>query len=278
MVRARPDLQIVELPLWESVKARLAKGLAGRQHRRHKSCFLLSGILVCSHCGTGLQITGKAPSYYRCPAVVRGRCSNGASLRTKLLQRDLFCEITTALRKTPLLRKAIAAQENEREALQDQIDAHEKVLVGVEEQIERLMTFIANGGDRLDYVAEKMRRLEIDARVEKAELHVLRSTQKKPLRHMSARDVIAAVAGLPDAAPDEVEAARLRLRRWTGGSPMLFDGTTLTIEIMPAALVLDVAHKGAPLPSYPSGERLQLRLPVGYLCARPRQLPNLSAA
>ncbi len=278
MMRERPELQIIELPLWESVKARLAKGHAGRGRRRDKACFLLSGILVCSHCGTGLQITGKSPSYYRCPRVVRGSCTNGASLRTKLLQRELFREITAALRKSPLLRNAIEAQAKERDALQDQINAHENVLAGIKEQIDRLVTFVANGGDRLDYVAEKMRRLEIDARVEKAELHVLRSTQKKPLREMSARDVISAVAGLPETAPDEVEAARLRLRRWTGGSRMLFDGTTLTIEIVPAALVRDVAHEGAPLPSYPSGEKRRLRLPVTHLCARPRQPIELSAA
>jgi site-specific DNA recombinase len=271
MMRERPDLQIVELPLWESVRARIARGIAGRARRRHKTCFLLSGILACSYCGTGLQIIGKAPSYYRCPAVVKGLCSNGASLRAQLLQRDLFCEITTGLRKTPLLREAIEAQSQEREALQGQIHAREKALARVDEQIQRLLMFVANGGDGLDSVAEKLRALEADARVEKAELHVLRCTQKKPLRRISAADVISAVARLPETMAGEVERARLQLLRWTGGSPMLFDGSALTIEIVPAALVLDVAHEGAPLPSYPNGAKLELKLPVKYLCARPRQ-------
>ena len=161
--------------------------------------------------------------------------------------------------------------------LQGKLDARETALSSIEVQIERLLMLVAAGGDRLDYVAEKLRRLESDARVQKAELQVLRRTQKKPLRQVSARDVINVVARLPATTDDEVEAARLRLRRWTGGSAMRFDGNMLTIEIALSALVLDVANDGAPLPSYPSGETLELRLPVKYLCARPRRPVVLQA-
>ncbi len=59
---------------------------------------------------------------------------------------------------------------------------------------------------------------------------------------------------------------------------MRFDGKMLTVEIALSALVLDVANDGAPLPSYPSGEKLELRLQVKYLCARPRQAVHLSPA
>src|SRR5262249_4141515 len=121
MVRERPDLQIIELALWESVRARIAKGTAGRGRPRTKSCYLLSGILECAHCGMGMQICGTGPIYYRCPAQGKGLCTNTALLRTKLLLSDVFCEITTALRKTRLLREAIDVQNRQHDMLKDQM-------------------------------------------------------------------------------------------------------------------------------------------------------------
>lgn len=49
---------------------------------------------------------------------------------------------------------------------------------------------------------------------------------------------------------------------------MRFDGATLDIEIDLAVLVTDVAHGGAPLPSYPTGSKLTLRMPARYLIPR----------
>ncbi|MGE0551593.1 MAG: hypothetical protein AB7O24_17940 [Kofleriaceae bacterium] len=170
------------------------------------------------------------------------------------------------LRKSPLLQQALEIQNGLRgEVLQDQIDSRQKALAETEAQIERLVLFVADGGDRLDYVAERIQRFESDARAQKAELEILRSTLKKPLRKVSIADVDAAIAGVALSKPDEVDSARLRLRRWTAGVPMHFDARTLTIEISPAALVADIANEGTALPSYPNGERLVLRMPVGYL-------------
>ncbi len=78
------------------------------------------------------------------------------------------------------MREAIEAQAKARDVLQGKLDARETALRSIEVEIERLLMLVAAGGDRLDYVAEKLRRLESDARVQKAELQVLRSTQKKP--------------------------------------------------------------------------------------------------
>jgi DNA invertase Pin-like site-specific DNA recombinase len=270
MVREAPDLRIIELPLWEAVKARMAKVAAGRGGGRGKSTYLLSGVLICADCGAGLTIVGSGPSYYYCPARKKGICSNFAALLTKVLVPDLFHEIGRALEKSPRLRQAVELQNGQHELLQAQIDERDKALDSIEEQIDRLLKFITDGGEKLDYVVEKLRRLEVEARLHKAELDVLRSTQKKPRRRISAKDVLAAVAQLPGTKPDDIQSARLRLRRWTGDLPMRFDGNTLTVTIVLAALARDVAHNGAPLPSYPEGEKLVLRLPVAYLCARPR--------
>jgi hypothetical protein len=278
MTRDRPDLRIIELPLWEAVKARMERVSVGRGGPRGKSLYLLSGILVCAHCGAGMTIVGKSYSYYYCPARRKGLCSNSAALRTKLLVPDLFFDIGRALEKSPLLRQAIEAQNGQHELLQVQIDERDKALDSIEEQIDRLLTFITHGGERLDYVVEKMRRLEVEARLHKAELEVLRSTQKKPRREISAKHVLAAVAQMPGTKPDDIQAARVRLRRWTGDAPMRFDGNTLTVTIVPAALARDVAHDGAALPSYPDGEKFELRLPVAYLCARQRPQADVRVA
>lgn len=270
MVRQRPDLRIVELALWQAVRDVLTRSSAETGlRRRPKSLYLLSGMLACAQCGTGLTICGKKPSYHRCPSRVRGLCSNGASLRTSPLLADVFDEIRRAIAKSPLLHEALDVQNAKRgEVLQVQIDSRKSALADVEAQIERLVKFVADGGDRLDYVAEKIRRLEADARVQKAELEVLARVAKKPVAKVTASHVDAAIAQLQLAKPEELEAARLRMRRWTANVPMRFDGATLEIEIDPTALVADVAHAGAALPSYPTGAKIVLRMPVEYLIPR----------
>lgn len=182
MVRQRPDLLIVDLALWQSVQTAIAKGSPMRGRRRPKSRYLLSGILVCAHCGAGLTICGASPSYYRCPSRVRGLCPNGASLRTAPLLADVFDEIRCALRKSSLLREALDVQNaNRGEALQEQVEARRAALLEIEQQIERFVKFVADGADRLDYVAEKIGHLESDARVQKAEIEILSRILKKPI-------------------------------------------------------------------------------------------------
>jgi hypothetical protein len=266
MVQQRPDLLIVDLPLWEAVKAEMASADTSRCRPRSRSRYVLSGSLACAECGMALTICGKGPSYYRCPSRAKGLCGNAATLRAEQLLKDLFLEIRTMLRKCPVLQQALEIQNGCRgEVLQDQIDVRQKSLAETETQIERLVRFVADGGDRLDYVAERIQRLESDARAQKAELAILRSTLKKPLRKVNAVDVDAAIASLALSKPEEVGSARLRLRRWTAGVPMRFDARTLTIEISPAALVADIANEGAALPSYPTSDRVVLQMPVDYL-------------
>ena len=266
MVQQRPDLRIVEFSVWEAVKAEMASANTARCRPRSKSRYVLSGTLACAECGMALTICGKGPSYYRCPSRAKGLCGNAATLRAERLLKDVFLEIRTLLRKSPLLRQALEGHNGFRgEVLQDQVDARHKALAETEAQIERLVRFVADGGDRLDYVAERIQRFESDARAQKAELEILRSTLKRPLRKVSAADVDAAIANLAVTKPDEVGCARLRLRRWTAAVPMRFDGRTLTIEVSPTALVADIANEGSALPSYPDGERVVLQMPVGYL-------------
>lgn len=266
MVQQRPDLQIVPLPLWEVVKAEIAGADNARFRPRSKSRYLLSGSLACSECGMSLTIMGSGPSYYRCPSRPKGLCRNSASLRAEQLLKDVFVEIRTALRKSPALNEALEIQNRVRgEVLNEQIEGRQKALAETEAQIERLVRFVADGGDRLDYVAERIGGFESDARVQKAELELLRNRMEKPLRKVSASDVDAAIATLALSKPEEVGRARLRLRRWTAGVPMRFDSRTLTIEISASALVADIANDGAALPSYSSGESIVVRMPVGYL-------------
>lgn len=46
--------------------------------------------------------------------------------------------------------------------------------------------------------------------------------------------------------------------------PMRFDGETLDIKLDVAALVTAVAHGGTALPSYPTGAKLLVRMPVRH--------------
>ncbi len=262
MVQERPDLSIIEITLWQSVQSRLAK--RARTGPRTKGRYLLSGILVCANCGRGLTVCGTSTVYYRCPTVLKGLCSNKGSLRMSPMLADTFEEIRRDLRKNPLLREVIEKHNGEEgDGLREQIEERHQQLISVEEQIERLLGFVAAGGDRLDSVAEKLRRLEVDARAHRAELEVLRRSLKAPLPKVSTADVDATVAKLQSAPPEEVEGARLRLRRW--GTCIRFDGSTLQIELDAAALVADVAHRGTALPSYPVGAKLRITMPAGYL-------------
>ena len=147
----------------------------------------------------------------------------------------------------PVLRAAIEEHNGHRgDALEAKITKSQTALTGTEEQIARLVEFVASGGQRLDYVAEKIRRLEITARTQKAELEVLRCIAKKPLRKVSPREIGTTISRLRNARPDDVEGARDRLRRWTGNVAIRFDGKQAEIEIVPDALVADVARDGAP--------------------------------
>lgn len=272
MVRHQPELRIIDLALWQTVQAALAAGAPMRGRRRPKSRYLLSGIIACKHCGAGLTICGLTPSYYRCPSRVRGLCPNGASLRTSPLLADVFDEIRTTLRKSPLLRDALETQNaNHGEVIQAQVDERKRALDDIEKQIERLVKFVADGGDRLDYVAETIGRLEADARVQKAEIEVLSRVLKKPAAKVSLARVDKVIGQVRLAPPDEIDVARIRLRRWTADVPMSFDGTTLEIELDAAALVADIANGGSPLPSYPTGAKIRLRMPVGYLIPRTKR-------
>ena len=93
------------------------------------------------------------------------------------------------------------------------------------------------GGKRLDYVAEKVQRLEVIARTQKAELEVLRSTIERPMRRVTAKEIAATITRLSAVGQADVEPARARLARWLGPRAMRFDGRGVVIEVMPAALV-----------------------------------------
>jgi site-specific DNA recombinase len=275
IVRDRPDLRVIDLPLWESVQVRIAQGHPGRGIPRTKSRYLLSGLLVCAACAHPMTICGGANSastYYRCVNRTKGLCANTDSVRAVGLLTELFATIRERLRGNSVLREAIEMHNGRSgDAIEAQISKAQTALTATEEQIARLVEFVASGGQRLDYVAEKIRRLEITARTQKAELEVLRCIAKKPLRKVSPREIGTTISHLRNTSADDIDAARNRLRRWTGKVPMRFDGKQVEIEIVPAALVVDVARDGAPAPIDLIGDKVTIRIPVEHLLPRRRE-------
>jgi DNA invertase Pin-like site-specific DNA recombinase len=272
IVRDRPDLLIVNLPLWEAVQARIAKPRPGRGLRRTKSRYLLSGLIVCAECAHPMTICGGMSStYYRCVNRTKGICTNTYSIRAVELLAEVFGAIRERLRGHPVLRAAIETHNGQLGyTVATSIALAQKALTATEEQIARLVAFVADGGQRLDYVAERIRRLEITARTQKAEIEVLRCVARRPLRKVSPREIGTTIMRLRSANPEEVEGARDRLRRWTGKAPIQFDGMQVVIEIVPAALVADVAGDGAPAPIDVPGDKVVIRVPVAHLTPQPK--------
>lgn len=101
MVQQRPDLQIIDIALWQPVQIRIKELAASRRGPKTKFRYLLSGIIVCAHCGRALTICGNSPSYYRCQTRVKGLCPNTASLRMAQLLPDMFDEMRRAISDEP---------------------------------------------------------------------------------------------------------------------------------------------------------------------------------
>jgi DNA invertase Pin-like site-specific DNA recombinase len=272
ITRQRPELQVVPLSLWESVQARLARR---RGHRKQvRSRYLLSGVLHCASCAGPMTISGGSGlrnTYYQCSTHRnKGLCSNGASVRAM----DLVPEVLAAIRgqiSGGLVRAAMDAH-NGRDcaAVQNQIDARANALADTEGQIARLVDFVANGNERFDYITERLRALELAARSQKAELEFLRGDQKRQLPQVTRQCIGAAIVAVGGATREDVPPARERLKRWLGGAPMLFGGTHVELTLVPAALIDDIARRGAIGPRTVEGGAHAVRISVAHLLAQPR--------
>ena len=279
----RPELRIVGLPLWEAAHARIAKGHPLRGCTRARSRYLLSGLLRCAECNASMTIVGGANlpnTFYRCTTNrTKGICSNAMGVRAVALLSELFDALRRQVTVDPCVLAAIAAHNGNGSAeLNDKVRAGEATLAETECQIERLVEFVTAGGRRFDYVAEKLKRLEVVARTQKAELEVLRSTVERPMRKVSAKEIAATITRLSMVGQEDVETARTRIARWLGAGSMRFDGRRVTVEFVPPALVQDIARNGTPAPSGVRGKSITIEIQVEHLVPRAQTLADARPA
>ncbi|HET9106792.1 MAG TPA: recombinase family protein [Steroidobacteraceae bacterium] len=86
--RDMPELAIIERPVWDRVQARLGSNVgAGRSTA--KPVYLLSGLLVCSECGSKLVVMGGSQRRYVCSSYHHGgvtACTNGLTVARALAE------------------------------------------------------------------------------------------------------------------------------------------------------------------------------------------------
>jgi site-specific DNA recombinase len=278
IVQQRPDLQIIDLTLWEAAHTRIPRGNSSAARPRRRSRYVLSGILVCECCDAPMTICGGAGlnnTYYRCATSrTKGICANVGSIRTPPLLLEVLGAIRDAVVKDSVVGEAIEAQNSHRGSVVQAINQRERALAETEAQIARVVDFIATSGQRFECVVEKMRALELAARSQNAELEVLRNQAGRSRRRISVKDIGAAITRIGGAGHEDADTARERLRRWLGGAPIRFDGSHIVIEVVPAALAADVAYEGAARPTPITGRKLVIRAPVSHLLARARPVAS----
>jgi site-specific DNA recombinase len=109
-ITERPELRIIEDPLWNRVQTHLAfvartfgKGKPpGLYHRAASSPYLLSGLLKCGSCGANLVIvTGRGKGghpRFGCPQNFhRGACTNGLKERADWIEDRLLSQLQDAI-------------------------------------------------------------------------------------------------------------------------------------------------------------------------------------
>jgi site-specific DNA recombinase len=110
LTQDKPELRIVDEPLWDRVQERLAVVAArynfgncpGLLHRASSSSYLLTGFMKCGSCGANLIIVSGRGKHnhprYGCPQNFnRGACSNSVRERADFLEERLFSELQAAV-------------------------------------------------------------------------------------------------------------------------------------------------------------------------------------
>ena len=224
MTMERPDLRIIEQPIWDECKKRLQaihrKYTQGTSERvlSPRATHLLSGILVCDECGFPMSIYGHDARYYRCStAHSKGTCKNLLRPREDLIQRVLFDAIREQIR-TPAQVERVQKEMAER--IRDQkknagneVKERRERLARTEERLGQLVNYIADG-DRSELVVTKLRELEAEAKQDRAALEELTRVGREPLRLPSVEEISERVFNLERRLKGNVKIVKPCLQRW----------------------------------------------------------------
>lgn len=226
MTMARPELRIVDAVLWSETRARLTAirnrytgGNTSSGALRHRSNYLLSGILLCDACGGPMTIYGGTSCrYYRCATNrTKGTCANARSIKEPLARTRILDAIRDRLTSEDGIkhvRKAVAEYLRDySKHLDDDIKERRDRIKRTEDKIRGLIDFVAQG-DRSEYVTSTLKDLETYVRAEKATVAKLLEDAQEPL-HLPSIDEISSLAfELDHRFQQNPEAGRAQLGRW----------------------------------------------------------------
>jgi len=233
--RTFPERAIVSQELWDAVQERLlavARKYGKGQGKREtgslspRTSHPLSGLLVCSECGSPMVVSGgSSASYYRCCAAKkRGTCANKLSLREDLACSKILGSVREALtspKNILALREMVVqrlkaltqGQERDLREAQTRLDATETKIVRLVEALSE--------GIRSPYVVQSLKDLEALATSDKATIQRLKaaSSQAPVLPHPA--QLVDRALNLQELFKTDAIAGREALRRLLGGQPIV---------------------------------------------------------
>lgn len=186
VVRARPELRIVEQVVWDRARARFAEldaryghtegqkrrgPLGGDEYPRSP----LGGLLTCAACGARMwQRRAGSRRYYACSGAPSGRCSVTAQVPADRAERALTDLVFGALRGWPewvrdVYRRTCAAVRAAAERVPEDRSRDQKRRAELDRAIDNVVAALANGLDspavRARLRADEAERAEVEKRL-----------------------------------------------------------------------------------------------------------------
>ncbi len=171
-----PDLTIVSDEVFEAARAR--KAGAARPESYRKQRYLLSGLLKCGACGSGMSVQGRDKSGKRriqCSAFREsGTCNHGRKYYLDVIERQTVNGLRDELRDPLLIaeyvRTYIAETQQRAQQTSCNRDRLTKKLGETKRAISRLVDLLANGETKIDAVRERLISLEQEQKTLEADL------------------------------------------------------------------------------------------------------------
>jgi site-specific DNA recombinase len=281
----RPDLRIVEEPLWKAAHQRMAA--ANRQYLRAtggqlygkpaagvEGKHLLSGLLRCAVCGGNMFLNkksgrrGRTVTYYTCSNRRAGRglpdgpCTNDRSVPVVELTEGVVAEVKKLLLQPMELVKALAAEIDRRQAQPDAVRAQRAEAQGkvtrLRLAVENLTAAIEEGGQIKNLVA-KLTEREAELRDAQAALEHLDGLEigTEPLDEVALlEELIGTIAALRANLNDDPARSRQVLKRLlvtpVSVGPDEADGWTFSFRASFLDAPLDLAAPDGSVPLRPA--------------------------
>ncbi|MDP1964715.1 MAG: recombinase family protein [Reyranella sp.] len=158
-----PELRIVDDALWQAAKARQGElaikyanvivatrsAHANRLNGTHRPRSLLSGLLVCGHCGGPYALRGQ--DRYACSNhVMNGSCANSRSITREALEARMLDGLRDRLMAPEIAAEAMRAYAEETNRLNRERRssgaADRKALADIDKKLKEIVTAIEDGG------------------------------------------------------------------------------------------------------------------------------------